>query len=153
MLSRFGTKITPIKPTGEGWLLIQRSDGSFKEWHISELCVEENEPAKHQKIIDAAFAGEGQKEERIVLFKHGLKRDGRQYPFLVNDKTEGKLRFHKGANAWLLSVNQASWELPIMGGKLKGTAKQGTRLCHSLPEAKNILREFFQAKEVKVGNV
>jgi hypothetical protein len=85
-----------------------------------------------------------------AIFKHGLKNDGRQYPFLIDEKVEGHLKYNKHAKTWVLKIYRAVWKLPMMQGRLPGTVTQNVRGCADLREAKRHIKEFFECEiEVK----
>lgn len=62
MLTRFGSKIYPIRSTGGGWMIVTRDQGrrddnpaTLREWHITEMHIEGTETDEEVAVIEEAM--------------------------------------------------------------------------------------------------
>lgn len=62
MLTRFGSKIYPIRSTEGGWMIVTRdpekkddNPATLREWHISEMHVEGTETDDEVAVIEEAI--------------------------------------------------------------------------------------------------
>lgn len=55
MKTRFGTTVKPTHSTGEGWMRVITEDGKEREWHISEMRIEDGD--NENPVVKAALKG------------------------------------------------------------------------------------------------